>query len=270
MEMRFKTMAIMWTAACVGVLAPRAPGQPFHIAFDVGFSDDTVGNAPVTQASSPSGVNTHPSLLAVSGAGNSIVVSNGYTDTGTGYTFGNGKVMVVIDDNDPKKAETYFSLHGMRDVSDGTVEVSFDYMVESNFANENDWVLFRARDASANDISGWGTPASTEGLNMRYWSGAAMDNTGNLSSDYVRGTSHTSRLVMDLDIDEATLYIDGDEIGTEAMRPDGVFHEFFMTARAAGKHIYAIDNVVIKIPLPATVCLVGFGLAGLWVRRLFS
>lgn len=268
--MRFANIVVLPLAGAL--LCATADATPI---FDVQFTGDTPGNSPNVASATAGGTSTLPTSVTSPVTGVSVL--NGYTDSLTSAAFGTGNVLAF------NPSSGYTQVTGFQGAladaqSTGIFTISFD-MMEDKGSAATGFVRIGATDQPGGKVlSGYTIILGSDADNIRV--DTSIDSStilGTLS----RGVAHHFDWVIDMDAPNATaasLYLDGNLLGTLPRDPVGVPHDgassfgrFKVSRDGAGDGTIVFDNFKIQsgnaVPEPTSAALLVAAAGWLAVRR---
>lgn len=241
------------------------------IAFDVTVDDQTAGEPLNSAPASPGVTNTLPTSVVSTGADASITVQNTSTDPRLA-PMGSDNAILFSDQSDTSLLNLAFSVASEDARSSGKVAISFDVMMLSDEAVNNESITFAAR-GSSNDILDSGRIRADTTNSRAEMRVANYDpETGSFLNEVVVGRFDFDTVVgiewvIDLDTGESTMSIDGQApVASGAVLGSG-YQQFGLGTNAAQQSGAGFDNFVIAIPEPGVVTLVGLGAIAIAGRR---
>ena len=243
------------------------------LLFDVDFNNDTVGNAPSLAAYVAGTTSTKPTNLYTSGSDVATVVSslgaltdqplqcvntadnNGYPNLllrGGGVTTGTVRL----------EWDTLVSSHTLP--TGGGAETIAAFYMKSNVGGGIFAVTLTALNTTTGTLGTvWGQP------------GQAYDTGANLS--WTVGTVNHFQVDLNLDAAKYSVWLNGNQVATNRTLASAGFGNYSMldikdgagVGGSDGTSTYGLDNILIQtvVPEPATLGLIGLGLAAWGMRR---
>lgn len=239
------------TIACTLLCGLPAQAVP---QFDVKFTADTPGIAPVTEPATAGGVSTKPTFVSGDTGGNSTFVQSTYVDSMTGNAFGDGNVLVFTDADVETSNALLFQGAVADETNTGIHTISLDWMEDKGVTAFSSAFIGLTNQTRGQALSSLFLDLGMDVGNIR--SGNSVDFGASLGTA-ARGVPHHLDWVIDLDQADFSIatevYVDGALLHVQRREPIGAPHDgasafgnlqLAMSAPAQG--VMAYDNIQIR------------------------
>jgi Domain of unknown function (DUF4838) len=221
--------------------------------FDVDFNEVDVTSpstaAVPTASATQGGISTKATSCTTYDAQNDIggLIYETYDDSVSGYTFGDENVVVMHDDTANEGFDLYFRGRDSDLAIAGVIEVSWKMMLDKTAAATGNFsALLMNQELKA--IGGIMIGQGNTTLSAYEYSAAGTFSQLHSLTTYSEGATISVRIVLDLDNDKATYYIDGVQKGEIDLPDSAGFNTVRFSSTASGKGILAIDDFKIDFP----------------------
>jgi hypothetical protein len=234
--------------------------------FDVDFENGTAGSPPPTSPAVAGGVSTNATAYFAGGT-TTVLIQNGYTDTGTGFTFGNGKALVLGDNDVANSWVVRFNGDSADAASAGGVRIGWDMLVDSAIPGKtlNAWLILRDSGDSPIAASAFTMDGA---IYMFTYTSAGVPGPASLVGSLTLGTNVHFDVVLDFSTGKQSLFMDGTFLaaGNFGANTDFLRSDFSSTSPMIG--VIALDNFLIveHVPEPSVAALLTLAGAILWRR----
>src|SRR5262249_25237626 len=147
--------------------------------------------------------------------GTSALIQNTYTDSVSGFVFGNGKVAVLSDQTNANSLEIQFLGSPADSTSQGRVSVQFDLLVDKAAGSMGNFFIL-ARDFNNLNMAGLAIDVGSGNTFLIKYSGPSVFAGSSAVGAISRGTNVHLELALDYSSGIESLYMDGNLMGTNS------------------------------------------------------